>query len=249
MIVRVAVVPHPPLLVPELTAGAAAETAPLRDACLVAAGALAQLSSRWVAIAAIDPASATGAAGSLAGYGADVEVALGPHVTADDRAELPLPLLVAAWLRGQVGAAHVTVMVSPVAPGSSTEQCRRMGTELAQRLRGDGDPVALLVLGDGAATHTLRAPGYLDNRAHHLDAAVAEALATANCNALLGLDTTLAGELLVAGREAWQVGAAVAQSLAPAYHGELLYSAAPYGVAYHVALWDAVALDGPDGRP
>jgi hypothetical protein len=248
VIVRVAVVPHPPLLVPELAAGAAAETAPLRDACLVAAGALAQLCSRWVAIAAVDLAEVTGAAGSFAGYGANIEVALCPDVTPSDLVELPLPLLIAAWLRGQVGAAHVTVTVSPVLPGSSTDQCRRMGTELAQRLRRDGGPVALLVLGDGAATHTLRAPGYLDNRAHQLDTAVAEALATANCSALLDLDATLASELLVAGREAWQVGAAAAQLLAPAYHGQLLYSAAPYGVAYHVALWDAVAPDRPASR-
>ena len=249
MIVRVAVVPHPPLLVPELAAGAAAETAPLRDACLAVAGALAQLCPRWVAIAAVDPAVVMGAAGSFAGYGADIEVALRPHVTPADCAELPLPLLIAAWLRGQVGAAHVTVAASPVPPGSSPEQCRRIGTELAQRLRQDGDPVALLVLGDGAATHTLRAPGYLDNRAHHLDKAVAEAMAMADCNALLDLDATLASELLVAGREAWQVGAAVAQSLAPAYQSELLYSAAPYGVAYHVALWEAVASDTPESRP
>jgi hypothetical protein len=240
VIVRVAVVPHPPLLVPEVAAGAATETAPLRAACLMAAGALAQRCPRWVAVAVVDPAAATGVAGSFAGYGSAVEVALIPDAAPADRVELPLPLLIAAWLRGQVGAAHVTVAVSPVAPGSSTAQCRRIGTELGQRLRRNGDPVGLLVLGDGAATHTLRAPGYLDTRAHRLDAAVAEALATANPDALLDLDATLASELLVAGREAWQVGASAAQSLAPAYRGQLLYSAAPYGVAYHVALWDAV---------
>ena len=241
MIVRVAVVPHPPLLVPELAAGAAVETASLRDACLVAAGALAQQSPRWVAVAAVDPAAVTGTAGSFVGYGVDVDVGLCPNATATDRVELPLPLLIAGWLRGQVGAAHVSVAVWPVLPGSSTAQCRRIGSELAQRLRRDGDPVGLLVLGDGAATHTLRAPGYLDSRAHRLDGAVADALAAANPTALLDLDVALAGELLVAGREAWQVAAAAAQALAPAYRGELLYSAAPYGVAYHVALWDAIS--------
>jgi aromatic ring-opening dioxygenase LigB subunit len=241
VIVRVAVVPHPPLLIPEIAAGAAVETAALREACLVAAGALAQRCPRWVAVAAVDPTAVTGAAGSFAGYGADVDVALCPEATAADRVELPLPLLIAGWLRGQVGAAHVSVAVCPVPPGSSTAQCRRIGNELAQRLRRNGDSVGLLVLGDGAATHTLRAPGYLDSRAHRLDASVAEALAAANSTALLDLDAALAAELLVAGREAWQVGAAAAQSLAPAYQGELLYSAAPYGVAYHVALWDAVS--------
>ena len=240
-----AVVPHPPLLVPELAAGAAVETASLRDACLAAAGALAQQCPRWVAVAAVDPAAATGVAGSFAGYGADVDVGLCPKATAADRVELPLPLLIAGWLRGQVGAAHVSVAVWPVPPGSSTAQCRRIGTELAQQLRREGDPVGLLVLGDGAATHTLRAPGYLDSRAHQLDAAVADALAAVNPTALLDLDVALAGELLVAGREAWQVAAAAAQSLAPAYRGELLYSAAPYGVAYHVALWDAISPVSP----
>lgn len=240
-----AVVPHPPLLVPEIAAGAAHETASLREACLVAAGALAQQCPRWVAVAAVDPLAATGTAGSFAGYGADIGVALCPEVTAADRVELPLPLLIAGWLRGQVGAAHVSVAVWPVPPGSSTAQCRRIGTDLAHRLRRDGEPIGLLVLGDGAATHTLRAPGYLDSRAHRLDEAVAEALAAANPAALLDLDAALASELLVAGREAWQVAAAAAQAMAPAYRGELLYSAAPYGVAYHVALWDAISPASP----
>jgi aromatic ring-opening dioxygenase LigB subunit len=245
VIVRVAVVPHPPLLVPELAAGAAAETAPLRNACLTVARALAQRCPRWVAVAVADSAAMTGGRGSFAGYGADVQVTLDPQGVVAGRVELPLPLLIAGWLREQVCAAHVTMVVLPVPPGSSTAQCRRIGTELAQRLQRESAPVGLLVLGDGAATHTLRAPGYLDCRAEGLDAAVAAALAAADPGALLDLDATLTSELLVSGREAWQVAAATAQSLAPAYRGQLLYSAAPYGVAYHVALWDAVEADSP----
>jgi hypothetical protein len=243
VIVRVAVVPHPPILVPELAAGGAGEIAPLRDACLVAARALAQRCPHWVAVAVVDPAAVAGAVGTFAGYGADVQVALDPEGVPADCVELPLPLLVAAWLREQVGTAHVTVAVSPVAPGSSTAHCRRVGSDLAQRLRREGGPVALLVLGDGAAAHTLRAPGYLDRRAEVLDTAVAAALAAANPSALLDLDAMLAGELRVAGGEAWQVASAAAQALAPAWRGQLLYSAAPYGIAYHVALWDAVDPD------
>jgi aromatic ring-opening dioxygenase LigB subunit len=245
VIVRVAVVPHPPLLVPEIAAGAAAETVRLRDACLIAARALAQRCGHWVAVAAVELTAASRTAGSFAGYGVDVQVVLDPKADLVDGAELPLPLLIAGWLREQVGEAHITVSVSPVPPGSSTAQCRRIGVELAARLRRDGGPVGLLVLGDGAATHTLRAPGYLDRRAHLLDATVAAALRAADTSALLDLDAGLASELLVAGREAWQVAAAAAQSLAPAYRGELLYSAAPYGVAYHVALWDAAPLEHP----
>jgi hypothetical protein len=245
VIVRVAVVPHPPILVPEVAAGAAGETAPLRDACLIAARALEQRCARWVAVAAIDPEAVTGNVGSFVGYGVDVQVALDPRARPSDPVELPLPLLVAAWLRDQVGTASVTVSVLAVPPGSSTGRCCRIGTELAQRLRRENGPVGLLVLGDGAVTHTLRAPGYLDRRAAGLDAAVAAALAAADPGALLDLDATLAGELVVTGREAWQVAAAAARALAPAWRGELLYSAAPYGVAYHVALWDAMEMDAP----
>lgn len=249
VIVRLAVVPHPPILVPEVAAGAARETAALRDACVLAARALACRCDRWVAVAAVDPATAAGTAGSFAGYGVDVPVRLQPETAevpepspAPSQA-LPLPLLVAGWLRGQVGPADITVRVLPVAPGSGTAQCRRLGAELGRRVRATDGAVGLLVLGDGAATHTRKAPGYFDPRAAELDRAVATALAAADPDALLGLDPELAGELRVAGREAWQVGAAAAQVLAPAWHGRLLYSAAPFGVAYHVALWEPA-----DGR-
>jgi hypothetical protein len=196
-----------------------------------------------MAVAVVDPAAVKCGWGSFAGYGSDVQVVLDPEACSTHPGELPLPLLIAGWLREQVDATQVRVSVSAVPPGTTTAQCRRIGTELGQRLRRAGAPVGLLVLGDGAATHTRRAPGYLDSRAHRLDETVAVALATANPHALLELDAGLASELLVAGREAWQVGAAAAQSLARAYRGELLYSAAPYGVAYHVALWDA---DSPE---
>ncbi|HEY2765324.1 MAG TPA: hypothetical protein VGJ13_15140 [Pseudonocardiaceae bacterium] len=244
MIVGLAVVPHPPILVPEVAAGAAAETAELRDACLMAAGLLARRCSRWVAVAVMDPAAGTGVAGSFAGYGVDVPVALRPAAGAGwvPDAELPLPLLVAGWLRGQVGPEEITVHPAPVPPGSSAAECRRLGSELGARLRAEEDAVGLLVLGDGAAMHTQRAPGHFDHRAEGLDAKVAAALAAADPDALLGLDAGLTGELWVAGREAWQTGAAAAQMLAPAWRGELLYSAAPYGVAYHVALWEAVGV-------
>lgn len=242
-----------------MAAGAAAETAALRDACLVAARALAAGCARWVAVAVVDPAAPMGVAGSFLGYGVDISVALDPEAGVAQGAgfqgagfqgvELPLPLLIAGWLRGQVGAVEITVQVAPVASGSSAAECRRLGTELGQRLRHEGGPVGLLVLGDGAAMHTLRAPGHFDGRARDLDASVAAALAAADPGALLDLDVGLAAELWVAGREAWQVGAAAAQVLAPAWRGELFYSDAPFGVAYHVALWDPAQQDPAQPDP
>lgn len=240
MITRVAVVPHPPLLVPQVAAGAAGETAALREACLAAARALAAASPRWVAVGVGDPATPGVSAGTLAGYGADVVVGLGPCPgSAGD--DLPLPLLVAGWLRGQVGEQTVTVHPVTVPAGTAPDECSRAGRALARRLASVSEPVALLVLGDGAATHTLQAPGYFDPRAEVFDADVAVALASVDLAALLGLDAQLAAELRVGGREAWQVGAAAVLAAPSRWRGELLHSAAPYGVAYHVALWEPAA--------
>lgn len=236
MITRLAIVPHPPILVPEVAAGAAGETGELRDACLVATRALASGCRRWLAVGAGTP-ELVATAGTMRGFGADVTVALTPE-PAVPRADLPLSLLVAGWLRAQV-APDLVVSAAPVAPGTTPADCARMGRELAAGPAGGSEPVGLLVLGDGAATHTIRAPGYFDPRAEDFDARVAAALGAPDIGALLGLDATLSVELKAAGREAWQVGAAAAQASAARWRGELLHSAAPYGVAYHVALWEA----------
>ena len=91
------------------------------------------------------------------------------------------------------------------------------------------------MLGDGAATHTERAPGHFDGRAAGFDAAVAAALRDADRAALATLDAGLAAELLAAGRAPWQVLAAATAGID--WRGELLHSTAPFGVAYHVAVW------------
>lgn len=95
--------------------------------------------------------------------------------------------------------------------------------------------VALLVMGDASACRTLKAPGYLDERAAPFDAEVARALGAADVAALTTLDTGLAHELKVSGRAPWQVlaGAADGADLG----GSLLYEDAPYGVGYVVAVW------------
>ncbi len=94
-----AVVPHPPLLVPELAAGAAAETAPLRNACLAAARALARGCPRWIAAASCTnraelPSLAPAYRGELlysavlygaAPYGAAYHVALWDAVPPENR--------------------------------------------------------------------------------------------------------------------------------------------------------------------
>jgi hypothetical protein len=95
--------------------------------------------------------------------------------------------------------------------------------------------VALLVMGDASACRSLKAPGYLDERAAGFDAEVARALAAADVAALEALDPALARELMASGRAPWQVLAGAAEDAG--LSGALLYEDAPYGVGYLVAAW------------
>ncbi|HWE92114.1 MAG TPA: hypothetical protein VG317_21805 [Pseudonocardiaceae bacterium] len=243
MIVRAAVVPHPPLLVPELVAGAVADTHEVRSACLTAAGALAEVAGDWLAVAA-DPAGPAviepSAVGTFLGYGVHVPVALSEGPLSEGLpgadASLPLPALLAGWLRGAVGAR--TVRVRLIAPELSTSACRRLGADLFETAVESADPVGLLVLGDGSNRHTERAPARPDDRAAGFDAEVAAALADADSPRLLKLDAALAGELGAVGRAAWQVLAGVGAASGVPWRARALYDAAPFGVAYHVAVWE-----------
>lgn len=219
----VVVVPQPPLLVPELASGAASETAELRAAVREAAARMAAVTTDWVAVGAdVERRTVEHAVGTFRGFGRDVRVSLAGD-PGDPDPELPLPLLVAGWLRPD----GVTIRGELVAADTSTADCVRLGRSLAAE--------GLLVVGDGAATHTEQAPGHLDERAEPFDAAVAKALEHADPAALAALDPGLAAELWAAGRAPWQVLAGAAEGRD--WRGELLYSGAPYGVAYHVAVW------------
>ena len=113
--------------------------------------------------------------------------------------------------------------------------CLRLGADLADL----GDRVGLLVMADGSACRSLRAPGYLDPRAAAFDAALERAVRSGDIGPLRVLDQGLARELLAAGRPAWQVLAGAIPGKAPAT--EILYADDPFGVFYLVA-W----LAGPD---
>ncbi|WP_340683323.1 hypothetical protein LCL61_32740 [Amycolatopsis coloradensis] len=227
MIRRVAVLPQPPLLIPELAAGAADECAELREACLTAVRRLTSVSPDWVVIGAATgaPEVPEHASGSFRGFGVDLGVSLS-RVTAPET-ELPLPALVAGWLREQGGASSVRVRL--VDPATPSGQCEQFAREL-------GEPAAVLVLGDGSSRHGPRSPGGEDARAEDFDAAIRAALAKADTGALAALDLALAAELGAGGRAPWQVVAGLAADVD--WTAEVLYSAAPFGVGYHVAVWE-----------
>lgn len=214
-LVAAAVCPHPPLLVPELASGAAAEMDEVRERCRSAVAGLAVARPDLLVVVGADlgPRST-----SFAPWGVDVPV--------DVPEPLPLPLLVGGWLtRG-----HVRSFVA-VSPELDPAECAALGAELAE----GADRVALLAMGDGSARHTEKAPGYLDPRAATYDEKVAKALGSADAAALLALEPAEADDLLVAGRGAWQVlaGAASGADLP----SDQAFFAAPYGVGYHVVTW------------
>jgi hypothetical protein len=238
VLTSVVVLPEPPLLVPALANGAAAETTGLRTACLAAATRLAAAAPRWVAVGA-DPGGrrtvGPDARGSFVGFGVDLVVGLdtaGSSAPVDPR--LALPLLVAGWVAAATGA-RVRVRGELVAVDETPARCAALGSALAAECAADPEPVGLLVLGDGAATHSERAPGHLDPRAARFEAQVGAALRDADRATLAGLDPGLAAELLAVGRAPWQVLAAA--TAGTDWHGELLHSSMPFGVAYHVAVW------------
>ncbi|MGP9018155.1 class III extradiol dioxygenase subunit B-like domain-containing protein [Streptomyces sp. BR1] len=239
MLVAAAVCPCPPLLVPAVAAGAAPELDAARAACADAVGLLA--ASRPDLLVVVGPADQDGrgphpqgAPGSFAGFGVDLRVRLGasePDGDARVERELPSSLAVAAWLLERADWSDAPVEGLGVGEPLEAVRCATAGRELGGR----ADRVALLVMGDGSACRTLKAPGYLDERAAAFDEGVANALGAADTRALMALDTELAYELKAAGRAPWQVlaGAAEGADLA----GRLLYDDAPYGVGYFVAVW------------
>ncbi|MFE7029618.1 class III extradiol dioxygenase subunit B-like domain-containing protein [Streptomyces sp. NPDC057621] len=251
MLVAAAVCPCPPLLVPDVAAGAAPELDAARAACTDALGVLA--AARPDRLVVVGPAEESGRGphpegshGSFRGFGVDLDVRLGgngrrngtgasegpagPSAAVAGRM-LPASLAVAAWLLGRTDWSDAPVEGIGVGEPLAAERCIQVGRQIAA---GPGR-VALLVMGDSSACRTLKAPGYLDERAAGFDAEAARALGTADVAALKSLDAELAYELKVSGRAPWQVLAGAAEEAA--LDGTLLYEDAPYGVGYVVATW------------
>ena len=100
------------------------------------------------------------------------------------------------------------------------------------------DDTALLVLGDGSARRSEKAPGYLDERAEGFDAGIAAALASGDPARLAALDAALGGHLLAAGVDAWhRTAVRLEGGGSGAFHAEVTYDDAPFGVGYFVATW------------
>ncbi|MGM7643330.1 hypothetical protein ACSVDM_00385 [Nocardia sp. JW2] len=244
-----ALVPSPPMLVPQLcghqVASGDAPDEPvvvLRAAALEAAATLADRADRWVVVGAgaraetFDP----GVRGTFRGFGADVVVGLGPGANADAPADpqLPLPVLIAAWLREQA-APGVSVRARVIAADTTPGECARFGADLRAELDADPAPWAVLVVADGAATLTLKSPGYLDERAAPFQSDLDAALRDGSRAGLAALDPDLCAQLRVEGRAAYQAFGGLFAPDPADPRVRTLYQGAPYGVGYDVSVWEA----------
>lgn len=233
VISRVAVVPNPPLLVPELTVHSRPETERLREACLRAATLLCESSRDWIALGTDNAGPRTlgpETTGSFVSFGVDVPVrfAAGANGGPVDSA-LPLPALVAAWLRGAVGADRLTMRVLPeyesVAEGAETT---------ITQMEDDSNRKGLLVLADGPS-------GPFDDvareEADSLTSTVRGALERVDTKILTALDADVCRRFGLHGSAALRAMARIVDTQSGQWRGELLYSAAPFGIDYHVAVW------------
>lgn len=211
-------VPMAPLLVPAVAGGSARLDDDLRRACLVVAKRLtADAPSEVVVAAPTDPPGEWDERHTwdFVGFGV-------PRTGPLDRSRLPWSLGIGAWLLDEVGWSGPRRYIGVD------------GTVMA----GDepsGD-VAVLVLGDGSARRTEKAPGHLDVRAEPFDNEIARLLASGGVVGLATIDGELGDELLCAGRPVWRWLGSLIGSRA-VVSADLLAHTAPYGVGYFVAYW------------
>jgi hypothetical protein len=225
VISRAVLCPSPPLLARELT-GRDPAVPGLREACTAAVGWLVGPGPRRVIVVGPAPATADwDPAGRL-----DLS-AFAPALGRGGQPGLPVSLGLGAMLLDQAGYAGTRVLQA-VGAGEPASQCAQLGAALAAA----GEPAAMLVMGDGSARRSVAAPGHLDERAVPFDDKVLRAVRGGDLPALAGLDPGLARELMVTGRPAWQV---LCGALGPGRPvTEVLYTGAPFGVAYLAARVD-----------
>lgn len=212
-------VPAAPLLVPAVAGGGDDLDAEMRDGCLALVASA--LGGRDQALV-VAPTAVTGewpgaATWDFGGFGV-------PRPDAAGRERLPWSLGIGAWLLDAAGWAGSRGYVGITPSGSPSAGDLAAGSTV------------VLVVGDGSACRTEKAPGYLDERAEAFDAGIEAALRAGDAAALAATDEVLAGELLCRSVPAWRwvAAAAAGRSVTEA---TMAFAAAPYGVAYFVARW------------
>ncbi|MGD9955247.1 MAG: hypothetical protein AB7O74_04620 [Candidatus Nanopelagicales bacterium] len=229
MITGAAFVPSAPLLVPAVASGAAAELDDLRAACLDAVRRALATPAQRVVILGAGPTTAAASTGTATfrGFGVAYDVPLDPASSGGE--PLPLALSVGAWLLAQSGWPGER-LAQAVAADADDDALDVVGAGLSA-----GVPTALLVVADGSAARSEKAPAHLHPGAEAFDTAVAAALSLGDPAVLAAIDASVAGEVSAAGRPAWRCAAAALAG--STYDAALLADEAPYGVGYFAAAW------------
>jgi hypothetical protein len=225
MLVAAAICPAAPLLARELT-GSDPVVPDLRAACQDATAAM--LAADPAVVAVVGTAAQArewenSAVFDMSGFAPALRVTAGAG-----HGDLPAALGLGRILLDQAGYDGSLVLYSV------TEDCPAAScAALGERLAGRAGRAALLVMADGSARRTLKAPGYLDERSAPFDARIERAIAAGDPRALLTLDASLARDLLATGRPAFQVlaGAATGRDVTSVVR----YRGDPFGVFYLVA--------------
>lgn len=153
--------------------------------------------------------------------------------------ELPPALGLGRQLATAAGLEVTTLHA--VSPSLTRRECEALGASLVEGSR----PVVLLVVADGSACRTEKAPGYFDPRAEAFDRTWVAAVAAGDPAPLLTLDPAVADELRCSGRAPLQVLAgSVRAGRGPhadpgnAISSQVAYEGAPFGVQYLAASWE-----------
>ncbi|HEY1004791.1 MAG TPA: hypothetical protein VGD83_34650 [Streptosporangiaceae bacterium] len=227
MMVSAAICPPAPLLAQELT-GLDPVIPELRQACAAAVARLIRAGPEVITV--VGPWRRTA---MWPGDGHIDLAAFAPPLglgdDKNDRPPLPFPLGLGVRLLDEAGYRGEWRLQS-VGRDEPAAACLRLGAGLSR----PGDRGALLLMADGSACRSPRAPGYLDPRAAGFDATLERAVRSGELGPLRDLDAGLARELLATGRAGWQVLAGAMPGRAPAT--EVLYTDAPFGVFY-LAAW------------
>lgn len=219
MNLSIAICPSTPLLVPELGGEAAAETGELRAASVTVAR---SLPAQWIAIGVGDGQYHADISGTFAGYGADVRVSLSDRI--GKPAQLPLPVLIAGWLRSRAEADEAEVRLV----GPATDALA-FGRALRGEIERRPVPPGILIVADGVNTLTDKAPGGYRPDAEAAQRAVVDALTRGDAASLRHLPD------VITGRAAYQALAGLVDS--DVVEARCLYRGSPYGVGYFAGIW------------
>jgi hypothetical protein len=232
MLVAASVLPHPPLLVPEVAVATPDWLAELRAAVAASVEALLAAGPDLVVVVGSAPRAGEWderSGGTMAPFGVDVRAG-GADLT------LPLSLAVGARVLDDAGWAGPRRYAALAADAVSH-------ADHGARLAGQADRAAMLAMGDGSAKRSTEAPGYLDERATPFDQAIVAALTSGDAATVLETAPETAESLWAAGLPAWQ---ALFGALGPngTVDAKVRYDKAPRGVGYFVVDWAVAAPEG-----